>query len=141
LASISEQEIRDMTRFISSLLLMCLVAPTLAMSAAQGTTFDRSPEYWYAYASKLPIGATVRVRTTDGKRHTAVLALVDASGIALELKTRIPEPARRIPYNELTQLELANKNGSNLAKAVAVGAGVGGGIFFVLVAILASSWD
>ena len=130
-----------MKRFISSLLVMCLIVPNLALSAEQGTPIDRTPEYWYAYASKLPIGSTVRVRTMDGKRQTAVLALVDANGIALELKTRIPEPARRIPYNELSQLELAKKNGSSLARAVAVGAGVGGGVFFVLLAIFFSSWD
>ena len=130
-----------MNRFISLLLLMCLLVPNLSWSAEQGTPIDRSPEYWYAYASKLPIGATVRVRTMDGQRQTAVLALVDANGIALELKTRMPEPARRVPYNQLMQLELAKKNGSSLAKAVAIGAGVGAGAFFLMLAILVSSLD
>ena len=129
-----------MTRF-TWLLLMCLLVSNLRLDAEQGTVFDRSPEYWYAYASKLPIGATVRVRTADGKRHTAVLALVDQDGIALESKTRIPEPARRVPYTQLLQLELATKNGTSMAKAAAVGAGIGAGFFLVLLAILASSWD
>ncbi len=123
------------------LLLMCLLVSTLRLNAEQGTVFDRSPEYWYAYASKLPIGATVRVRTADGKRHTAVLTLVDQDGIALESKARIPEPARRVPYTQLLQLELATKNGTSMAKAAAVGAGIGAGFFLVLFAILASSWD
>ncbi len=129
-----------MTRF-TWLLLMCLLVSNLRLDAEQGTVFDRSPEYWYAYASKLPIGATVRVRTADGKRHTAVLALVDQDGIALESKTRIPEPARRVRYTQLLQLELATKNGTSMAKAAAVGAGIGAGFFLVLLAILASSWD
>ena len=111
------------------LLLMCLLVPNVTLSAEQGTAFDRSPEYWHAYASKLPIGATVRVRTTDGKRQTAVLTVVDQDGIALEFKTRIPEPARRVPYTQLLQLELAKQNGTSMAKAAAVGAGIGAGFF------------
>ena len=94
-----------MKRFISSIVLMCLLAPSVAF-AGQGVAVERSPGYWYSYAEKLPIGATVRVRTTDGKRHTAVLALVDRDGITVELKSRIPEPARRISYDQIQQLEL-----------------------------------
>ena len=129
-----------MNRFISTIVLLCLLAPNLAWGAGQGTTVERSPEYWYAYASKLPIGAEVRVRTSDGKRHTAVLALVDHDGIVLEAKTRVPEPARRLTYDQLQQLEL-KKNGSSLGKAAAIGAGIGAGFFLTLLGILAASWD
>ena len=129
-----------MIRVISWILIVALFVPSAAYCGDQGTPIDRSPSYWYAYASKLPIGATVRVRTTDGKRQTAVLALVDPDGIALEAKTRVPEPARRIAYDQLTQLEL-KQNGSNIAKAAAIGAGIGAGVFVVLLAALASSWD
>ena len=129
-----------MNRMISSIVLLCLLAPNLVLGAAQGTAVDRSPEYWYAYASKLPIGAEVRVRTTDGKRHTAVLTLVERDGITLEAKTRVPEPARRLTYDQLQQLEL-KKNGSSLGKAAAIGAGIGAGFFLTLLGILATSWD
>jgi hypothetical protein len=128
-----------MMRVISCMLIVALFVPS-AVYCEQGTPINRSPTYWYAYASKLPIGATVRVRTTDGKRQTAVLALVDQDGIALEARTRVPEPARRIPYDQLTQLEL-KQNGSNLAKAAAIGAGIGAGVFVLMLAALASSWD
>jgi len=119
---------------------MCLLASSIAVHAEQGTSVGRTPEYWYAYASKLPIGATVRVRTRDGTRQTAVLALVEQEGITIEAKTRIPEPARYIPYAQLQQLEL-KQNGTGLAKAAIVGAGIGAGFFLVLLGILASSWD
>ena len=125
--------------FFSWLLVAVLVGlPTVA--AGQGQPVDRSPEYWYAYAAKLPIGATVEVRTADGKRRSAILAIVDPEGITLESKTRIPEPPRRIRYQDLTQLAL-KKNGGSVAKAVAIGAGVGAGTFLGLLAILASNWD
>ena len=128
-----------MQRLISSLVIACLLAPAIAF-AEQGVVVDRTPAYWYAYAEKLPIGATVRVRTTDGKRHTAVLSLVDRDGITVEMKTRIPEPARRFHYDQIQQLELKG-NGASMAKAAAVGAAIGAGTFITLLALLASSWD
>ena len=128
-----------MRKFMSSIVMMCLVAPGVAL-AGQGTVVERTPGYWYSYAERLPIGATVRVRTTDGKRHTAVLALVDRDGITVEMKSRIPEPARRFPYDQIQQLELKT-NGSSMAKAAAVGAAIGAGAFLGLLALLAANWD
>jgi len=129
-----------MRRFIASMVLMAMLAPSIAL-AEQGTVVDRTPEYWFAYAEKLPIGSTVRFRTTDGRRHTAVLALVDRDGITVELKSRIPEPARRIPYDQIQQLELKTSNGASMAKAAAVGAAIGAGAFLGLLALLAANWD
>jgi len=129
-----------MKRLTSWTLVLTVLFASQHLHAAQGTVVDRSSGYWYAYASKLPIGATVRVRTTDGKRHTATLAVVDPESITLELKTRIPEPARRVPYSEILQLEL-KKNGSPIARSVAIGAGVGAGFFLVMLGIFAASWD
>src|SRR5688572_20936651 len=128
-----------MKTFISSIVLMCVIAPG-TMLAGQGVIVERTPAYWFSYAEKLPIGATVRVRTTDGTRRTAVLALVDRDGITVELKSRIPEPARRISYDQIQQLELKT-NGSNIAKAAAVGSAIGAGTFLGLLALLAASWD
>ena len=129
-----------MKRYVSSLVLMCLLAPSVAL-AEQAVVVDRTPAYWYAYAENLPIGSTVRIRTTDGKRHTVVLSLVDRDGITVETKSRIPEPARRFPYEQIQQLELKTNNGASMAKAAAVGAAIGAGTFITLLALLAASWD
>ena len=128
-----------MRRLASIVVLMGLLAPSVAL-AGQGMVVERTPAYWYSYAEKLPIGSTVRLRTTDGKRHTAVLALVDRDGITVELKSRIPEPARRIPYAEIQQLELKT-NGASMVKAAAIGAAIGAGAFVGLLALLAANWD
>ena len=127
-----------MKRFLSWALVAAMVA--LPASASAGQSIDRSPEYWYAYAGKLPIGATVQVRTTDGKRQTAILAIVDPEGITLESRTRVPEPPRRVPYDDIEQLAL-KKNGGSVAKAVAIGAGIGAGTFVGLLMLLAANWD
>jgi hypothetical protein len=128
-----------MKRIASIIVLMGLLAPSVALGG-QGLIVERTPAYWYSYAEKLPIGSTVRLRTTDGKRHTAVLALVDRDGITVELKSRIPEPARRIPYAEIQQLELKT-NGASMVKAAAIGAAIGAGVFVGLLALLATNWD
>jgi hypothetical protein len=129
-----------MRRLTSAIIVMTLLAPNVALTARQRDTLQRTQEYWFTYAEKLPIGSTVRVRTSDGKRHVAVLAVVDREGITLEPKTRIPEPPVRVSFDRLEQLEL-KQNGSSVAKAVAIGAAVGAGTFLGIVALLAASWD
>ena len=129
-----------MNRIVSSFLVLCILMPTPVLFAGQAVAVDRSPEYWYSYAAKLPIGSTVNVRTADGTRQTAVLTIVDQEGVTLEPRTRIPEPPRRIRYQDIEQLTL-KKNGGSVAKAVAIGAGIGAGTFMGLLAILAANWD
>ncbi len=128
-----------MKRFFATILTAALLLANVSNVFAQQTV--RSNEYWMKYTSRLPIGATVRVRTTDGKRRTAILAIVDETGITLEPKTRVPEPPMHVPYDRLDQLELQQNNSSSAAKAAGIGVAVGVGTFFALLAILASAWD
>jgi hypothetical protein len=128
-----------MTRVVALLLLMCLLVPSSVL-AGQGTIVERSPDYWYSYSEKLPIGSSIRVRTSDRHRLTAVLTHVDRDGITIELKTRIPEPARHIPFDQIQQLELKT-NGSSMAKAAAVGAAIGAGTFLGLMMLAVANWD
>ena len=101
---------------------------------AQSTTRPGA-EYWFAFASRLPIGSTVSVRTADGKRQTAVLALVEPDGITLQPKTRIPEPPRKVSFDQLAQLE-PKHNGSNVGKGIAIGVAAGAGTFFGIMMIM-----
>lgn len=105
-----------------------------------GSAASQDPDIWRQYAARLPIGSTVRIRTTGGEHLTAVLLTVDEAGITVKPKTRIPEPAQQVPFDRLSQLELAGE-GSNIAKAAAVGAGVGAGVFLGMVILLFSSLD
>jgi hypothetical protein len=136
-----------MKRIISCLIATVLTVSStsiLAQSPVSATDSSgriaTSNQYWMTYAERLPIGSTVRVRTTDGKRLTAVLAIVDRSGITLAPKTRIPEAPRHIPYEKLDQLELKEQNRS-LGKSIAIGSAVGVGAFFGIVAILAAAYN
>lgn len=127
-----------MKRAFAVITLISFLAPVL--NASQGTAVSRSPDYWYAYATKLPIGSTVRVRTTDGKRLTAALAIVDREGVTLEPRTRVPEPARLVRYDDITQLEL-QKSHNSLAKGVAIGAAIGAGVLVGFLIFIANAMD
>ena len=130
-----------MNRLTSVIVITMLLLSNVALSAQQRDPVLRSRRYWFAYAGKLPIGSTVRVRTSDGRRLTAVLAVVDQDSLTLESKTRIPEPPRRIAFDQLEQLEL-KQNGSSVGKSIAIGAAVGAGTFFgVLLILMAAAWD
>ena len=129
-----------MKRLTAAVLALTLLTSTTAL-ARQAEVVQRTDQYWYAYASKLPVGSIVRVRTLDGKRQTGVLTLVDEGSITIEPRTRVPEPARRVRFAQLDQLEL-KQNGSSVAKAVAVGAAVGAGTFLgILMLVAATSFD
>jgi hypothetical protein len=71
---------------------------------------------------------------------TAVLLTVDEAGITVKPRTRIPEPARQVPFDRLAQLELAGE-GANIAKAAAVGGAVGAGVFLGLLMLLFANFD
>jgi len=106
-----------------------------AASAAQAPPAD----IWRRFASELPIGATLRIQTQAGERFTAVLLVVDDTGITVSPKTRIPEPMREVAFHDIAQIEPI-KNGVGLAKAAAIGAGIGGGTFLGLLWIMFAVW-
>ena len=97
-------------------------------------------DIWQRYAARLPIGSTVKIGTTDGERVTAVLMIVDDTGITVKPRTRIPEPARQVPFDRLVKLELAGE-GASVARAAAVGGGVGAGVFLGLLMLLFAGLD
>lgn len=107
---------------------------------ANGAAARQDADVWRRYSERLPIGSTVKVRTMDGERVTAVLLTVDEAGITVKPKTRIPEPARHVPFDRLAQLELA-REGSNIAKAAAIGGAVGAGAFLGLLMLLFANVD
>ncbi len=123
-----------MKRMLASLVAVALMVSSLSAGA------QTTKGYWMEYTSKLPIGSTVRVRTTDGKRFSGVLAIVNDTGITVQAKTRVPEPPRHIPFDLLEQVELKS-GGSSVGKAVGIGAAVGVGSFLGMLAILAGLWN
>ena len=130
-----------MKRSVSLIVVFALVGCAVS-AGAQTAAPVRSSDYWMRYTEKLPIGSTIRLRTSDGKRVTAVLAIVDETGITIAPKTRRPEAPRHIAFDQLEQLELQQRNGMGAGKAAAIGVATGVATFFgILLILLASSWD
>jgi hypothetical protein len=99
------------------------------------------PDVWRQYAQQLRVGSTVRVRTASGERLTATLLVTGNESISVSPKTRVPEPIREIRFDTIQQLEVVTtKQGSSVARAVAVGAGVGAGVFFGLLLFALAAW-
>ncbi len=82
-------------------------------------------------AQEIPIGATVRLRTTDGQRLKAVLFGVDDEGITVKPATRIPRASMRIAFDRLDSLE-RDEGRIHWGRYIGVGAAVGGAMLFIL---------
>src|SRR5687768_8464824 len=103
-----------------------LLLPTFA--AAQQTLSNEAEAAAYKQmAAGIPLGSRIKVHTTDGRRRTATLMAVNDQGIVVKRESRVPEPALSITYVEITRLQLDDKSGFSIGKAVGVGlaAGVG----------------
>lgn len=142
-----------MKRRLAVLLIAALILPGCAAKPAVRTLTTLPPDeprqaaagtpadIWRQFAQKLPVGTLVRVSTLDGARFTGTLLIVDDQALTVNPRTRIPEPARRLAFDHIAQLEPTSDSATQLAKAVAIGAGVGGATFLGLLVLLATSWD
>jgi len=99
------------------------------------------PELWRAYAEKLPIGSTLRVKSARD-RFVASLLAVDDSGILVKPRTRVPEQPRHLSFDALDELELYTDGAAaDRAGAIVAGVGSGAGAFFLLLLSLISQID
>jgi hypothetical protein len=110
-----------------SLFVVWLLLVHPAVCAAQDV------ELWQSRAAQIPIGATVKLRTNDGRRMRAVLMGVDQSGILVKPATRIPEPSRRLSFDRLEALDRFEDRVS-FPKHIAIGAAIAGSLFLMLLA-------
>jgi hypothetical protein len=119
-------------RMISMLLIVFWVAMP-ATTLAQQPDRMRNADMWRAYADHIAIGSTLTIRTTAGERLTGVLFVVDDTAITVKPKTRLPEPARRVVFDRIEELNV-RRDRVNLAKFVGIGAAVGAGVFVSMLA-------
>ena len=122
-----------MKRNLSIAVMSALIVAASASARERAPARQDSPDLWRAFAQKLPIGSVVKVRTKDGERLTAILFACDDGSITVKPKKRYPEPARRIGFDRIENVEL-QRPGVNYAKAVGIGAAVGASVVLVLFA-------
>ena len=100
----------------------------LTLTATVNARPQVSPDVWRSVAEKVPIGSVVKVRLVSRERLTGILFLVDDRGLTVKPRTRIPEPARRITYDQIDDLR-RDTSQSRFGKAAAIGAGIGAACF------------
>jgi small nuclear ribonucleoprotein (snRNP)-like protein len=121
-----------------SIVVVLLVGVFLASPArAQGQT-----DLWRAFAEKLPPGAFVVVRLTNGSTVKGHLVEVMPEMITVLPKTRLQVPVRVLAFADIEWID-RQKEGMSPGAKVLAGAGAAGGILMAVVfAMLASGgWD
>jgi len=124
-------------RILTSVLVASLSLTHGAMLLANGpaaapqsrTRTADDPALTRQFVSQLAIGSTVRIDLVSGERLTATLMAVAPTDIVVKPKTRLPEPARTVPFAQIARIEPKGQ-GSSVAKAVAIGIASGAAAFF-----------
>jgi hypothetical protein len=136
-----------MSRLIAAILIITL---TSTLTGARLAAADdnaaivnqaASVELLRAYVEKLPIGSIVKVKMKEGKDVKGTLMVIEPDAVVVKPKTRIARPERRLPYTEIEFVELQTRNGSNIAKSIAIGMATGAGAFVGLILMTVAILD
>lgn len=118
-----------------------LLAATLTLHGCAPTRVSVTPRQadgWRRFADSMPVGSEIKVRTAAGDRFTGTLIAADDTGIDVNPKVRIPEPIRRVPFNEIATLERVAKRDVSIGQVAAIAGAIGvaaaAGVFLLLLA-------
>ena len=120
-----------MKRTCAVAIISALMFTAPAAAAERASDRQDAGDLWRVFVQKVPIGSVVKIRTRDGERLTAIVFVVDEAGMTVKPKTRYPEPARRIAFDRLDNVEV-QRPGVSYGKAAAIGAGVGASVSLLL---------
>ena len=98
---------------------------TLTASSA----FAQENMQWRKVAEATPLGTKVKIQTLDGKRVNGTLLSVDEKSVQVKRNARRPEPAVTVTFDNISNMERDTGGGMHWAKALAIGAGAGAGVF------------
>jgi hypothetical protein len=115
---------------IAPLIFLCLL--TAAPLRAQ-TTETPDARLARAQVEQIPIGATVTLRMRGGERLKAVLFSADEAGVRVKPAARVPEPSRRIAYDQIERIERKQDHVS-IGKYAGIGSAIGAAALLLLLA-------
>jgi hypothetical protein len=123
--------------------LMIVAALALAPPAALSQPLQGSAEAsaFKQLAAAIPLGTRITVRTTQGRRLDATLLAVDDDRIVVKRRSRVPEAAVGVPYEDLAELERREPGGFSVGKSVGIGLAAGVGAILTMFAIAVSIDD
>lgn len=101
-----------------------------------------SAETWRTFAGRLAVGTRLVVRVEGQRRFEATLVDARPDVLVLQPRTRVPVAVQEVPYSSVVSLELQHRsNGMHPARAAAIGAATGAGVFFVILGVLLANVD
>ncbi len=112
---------------------------TSAQRAVQQAA-ENEPAMWKAMVEKLESGAFVAVRLKDGSRKLGTIIRAGDEAFAFKARTRIPVPAYDIAYGDIATIERQSPPLSP-GKKVAIGVGIGAGVFTILGFLIAATLE
>jgi hypothetical protein len=127
-----------MNKATSLVLTALLIALPAFARAQQALPPDAEAAAFKQLAAGMPLGSRVKLQARDGRRFTATLMAVNDDAIIVKRESRVPEPAVTVPYARLTRLQLEQRNGFSVGKALGVGLAAGVGAILTLFAIAVS---
>ena len=111
-----------------------LVSPAI-VRAQQPLAADAEAAAFKQLAAGIPLGSRIRLQARDGRRLTATLMAVGDEAIVVKRESRVPEAAVTVPYAQLTRLQLQERSGFSMGKALGIGLAAGVGAILTLFAI------
>lgn len=122
---------------------LVIAALLLAPSPALSQPLQGGAEAWAfkQLAAGIPLGTRIAVRTTQGRRLDATLLAVEADRIVVKRRSRVPEPAMGIPYEDLAALDRREPGGFSVGKAIGIGLAAGVGAILTMFAVAVSMND
>lgn len=123
-----------MNTLTTALLVVALLSQA-GLAVAAGPQAARTETIAGEFVRRLPVGTNVRVQMDDGAKVNGLLMGVEDGYALIKVRTRIPEPPRKIDLSRIADADIASDH--NLAKGIAIGVAVGVGSVFAFAAIMA----
>jgi len=100
-------------------------SPRPNTTASRVSTVQRDAEEWRRYISNLPIGTKLTLDLADGARVAGNIVSVEQDAVIMQPRTRLPSPAKRVPFDLIVAIVPDSSGGVDTGKAIAIGAAAG----------------
>jgi hypothetical protein len=126
---------------LTALVIAFTIGPAEVWAAQKTVTTDVEAKALKEMASAIPLGSRVKAQTNDGKRVNGTLMSVTDEAVIIKKRTRLPEPAITVQFDDLARLELQTNEGMSPGKVIGIGLAAGAGAILTLFAFFAALGD
>jgi len=132
---------RAYNRFVATCAAVLFMGVAVMPAAHAQEQAQTRAETWRTFAERLAVGTQLVVRVEGQRRFQATFIGARPDVLVLQPKARVPVAMQEVPYGSVVSLELHRSSGMHPARAVAIGAATGAGVFFVILGVLFANVD